>query len=117
MSMQHQQPGPRTRSEIDTDVMSADPAVISTALISAALHDADRAYVEALIVKFLQHPDPWVRGVSAIAAGHVARIHHALATTIIVPLIEALLADSQTRGKAQDALEDIRTFLRKPKHR
>ena len=109
--MKYSQPTPRTRAEIEADLNSSDAAVVASALTSAALHDADRQYVESLIIKFLQHDDAWVRGVSAIAAGHVARIHLALSTDRIVPLIEALLQDPRTSGKAQDSLDDINMFL------
>jgi len=109
--MQYTEPQPRTRAELAADLSSGDGRTIATALTSAALYDADREYVEGLIVQFLQHSDPWVRGVSAICAGHIARIHQALSTDKIVPLIETLLADPQTTGKAQDALDDIRMFL------
>ena len=87
---------------------------IATAIIAAALHDRDRLFVESLIAQFLQHEDPWVRGASAIAAGHVARIHRSLTVDRIVPLIERLLQDSQTSGRAQDALDDIAMFLLNP---
>jgi hypothetical protein len=66
--------------------------------------------VETLIVTSLRHDDPWVRGVAALAAGHVAQIHGTLSENI-VPLIESLLGDGRTSGKAQDALDDIRTFV------
>jgi hypothetical protein len=111
MIMKYDQPRPRTRSELDKDLSSGDAATIATALTSAVLHESDRAYIECLIVKFLQHQEPWVRGVAAIAAGHVARMHHALSREKIVPLIETLLEDPQTSGKAQDALDDIEIFL------
>jgi hypothetical protein len=109
--MKYDQPQPCTRAELDTDLNSGDAGTIATGLMSAALYESDRAYVEGLVVNFLQHQDPWVRGVAAIAAGHVARIYHALSTEEIVPLIEALLEDPQTSGKAQDALDDIGTFV------
>lgn len=107
--MKYDEPKSRTKAELAADLGSGNAANIATALTSAALHDPDRAYVESLIVRFIQHDDPWVRGVSAIAAGHVARIHRQLSAEI-VPLIEALLTDERTSGKAQDALDDIRTF-------
>jgi hypothetical protein len=115
--MKYDQPRLRTRAELDTDLNSGDAATIATALTSAALHESDRAYVEGLIVKFLQHQEPWVRGVAALAAGHVARIHHALSREEIVPLIKTLLEDPRTSGKAQDALDDIRIFLGGPNRR
>ena len=87
------------------------------ALTNAALYESDRGYVEGLIMRFLQHPELWVRGVAAIVAGHVARIHHALSKDEIVPLIETLLEDPRTSDKAQDALDDIETFLGRPNGR
>lgn len=109
--MRYDELRPRTRTELDADVNSGDPATIATALRSAALYDADRAYVEDLIVRLIRHRELWVRGVSASAAGHAARIHRTLSTDKIVPLIEALLENPQTRGKVEDALDDIQTFL------
>lgn len=58
-----------TRAELAGDLSSGNAAMIATALTSAALHDSDQEYVESLIVKFIRHDDPWVRGVSALAAG------------------------------------------------
>lgn len=110
--MKYDEPRPRTKAELAADLSSGDVATIATALTSAALHDPDRAYVESLIVKFIRHDDPWVRGVSALAAGHLARVHRQLSAEI-VPLIEALLADERTCGKARDALDDIGTFIGK----
>lgn len=108
--MKYNEPRSRTRAELATDLDSGNATTIAAALTSAALHDNDRDFVEALIVKFVRHEDPWVRGVAALAAGHVARIHRGLSAEI-VPLIEGLLSDERTRGKAQDALDDIQTFV------
>lgn len=107
--MKFDEPRPRTKAELDADLSSGNSEVIAAALVSAALHQPDREYVESLIIKFIRHTDPWVRGVSATAAGHVARIHGRLSTEI-VSLVENLLKDKRTHGKAQDALDDIRMF-------
>ena len=107
--MKYDEPRPRTKAELDADLSSGNSEAIATALVSAALHEPDRAYVESLIIRFIRHSDPWVRGVSATAAGHIARIHGQLSTEI-VPLVENLLKDERTYGKAQDALDDIRMF-------
>jgi hypothetical protein len=109
--MKYEQPRARTKTELDADLNSDDRDVIVTALISAALHESDRRFVESKIVTFLQHQDPWVRGAAAIAAGHVVRIHRMLAPDQIIPLLHALLEDPLTSGKAQDALGDIKMFL------
>jgi HEAT repeat protein len=115
--MKFDQPGPHSRELLKRELASNDQSRICRALIAAALHETDRLYVESLIIKFLSHADAYVRGIAALAAGHVARIHGALTVDRIVPLVERLLNDPepQTRGTAEDALEDIRRFLAKSK--
>ena len=108
--MMYDEPQPLTKAELITALESGDSDKISRALTSAALHHPDRAYVETLVVQFIGHSDPWVRGVAALAAGHVARVHRQLSREI-VPLIEGLLSDTRTSGKAQDALDDIGIFV------
>ena len=106
-----EQPQRRSRDELSRDLASDDPIRIATAITAAALYDTDRIFVESLIERLLKHPDPCVRGAAAIAAGHVARIHGTLTRDPIISLIEGLLSDARTRGKAQDALDDIRMFV------
>ena len=108
--MKLQQPSTRSRADLQAELESRDRERISTALISAALNDPDREWVETLIVRFIEHEDPWVRGVAALAAGHIARLHGALDARI-APLVEKLLEDPETSGKARDALDDIEMFL------
>jgi hypothetical protein len=61
--------------------------------------------------RFLQHEDPWVRGIAATCVCHVARLHRDLDTATIVPLLERLKDDPSTSGKAQDALDDIGVYI------
>ena len=107
--MKYEELEPLPRSELHAELRSGDTNRISSALTSAALHDPDRAFVESLVVEFVRHDDPWVRGVAATAAGHVARIHRQLSSEVVT-LIENLLTDERTSGKAQDALDDIAMF-------
>ncbi len=107
--MKYDEPRPRTRAELCADLDSRDVARISSALTSAALHDPDRLFVESLVTRFIRHDDPWVRGVAALAAGHMARIHREISSETVA-LIRALLVDERTSGKAQDALDDISMF-------
>lgn len=50
---------------------------------------------------------------AAISLGHLARLHGQLDLAIVMPELKKLAADSGTDGQAQDARDDIRTFLRK----
>ena len=99
------------RSEALTELRSGALDRVSTALVSIALHEPDRKWVEDQIASHLLSPDPWVRGLAAVCAGHVARIHRALDTARLAPLIERLLDDADTRGRAEDALDDIEMFI------
>lgn len=76
-------------------------------MISAAFHIDDWQWLQGQFVKLLGHDDPWVRKVAATRLAHVARIHRRLDVTTVRHLIEALLDDPETRGHAEDALEDI----------
>jgi hypothetical protein len=108
--MQFEQPDVRSREDLETDLASHDRQRICTALMSAALNDPDRKWIETLIVRFIAHQDPWVRGVAALAAGHTARRHRQLDASI-PPLVAELLENPETSGKAEDALDDIEVFL------
>ena len=108
--MKYEELKPLTKAQLDAALNSGDGVIIATALIRAALHDPDRTYVGSLVVKFIGHSDSRVRASSAIAAGHLARLHRQLSPEL-VPLIKALLRDGETCGQAQDALDDIVTFI------
>jgi hypothetical protein len=108
--MTYEEPSWLPDAEWTTALESGVPDRICRALTIAALHHPDRAFVEFLIVRWIRHSDPWVRGVAALCAGHTARRHRQLSREF-VPLIEGLLTDPQTSGNAQDALDDIRQFV------
>jgi hypothetical protein len=77
------------------------------AMISAAFHIDDWEWLQGRYVELLGHDDPWVRKVAATCLAHVARIHRRLDVAVVRPLIESLLENPETRGHAEDALEDI----------
>lgn len=102
------------RSEdIDRDAFLAaverdESLPLREAMISAAFHIDDWRWLQGQYVELLQHDDPWVRKVAATCLAHVARIHRHLDVAVVRPLIEVLLDDPDTRGHAEDAIEDIR---------
>ena len=81
------------------------------AMISAAFHIDDWKWLQGQFVELLAHDDPWVRKVAATCLAHVARIHRRLDVALVRPLIEVLLEDPETRGHAEDALEDIEDLI------
>lgn len=109
MNYEEKAPIPRDRAIVELE--SEDAERVARALVRVAFHERDRAWVEDLLATHLQSDDPWVRGVAATCAGHVARVHRMLNTTRLVPLIEALASDQSTIGRMEDALEDIEMFV------
>ena len=112
--MKFDQPASKTKAELLTQIETGDGEQICTALISAGLYEPDRPWVESLVVRMIQNEDPMIRAAAALAAAHVARLHKAISKDI-PPLIERLLDDPLTRGKALDALDDIRIFVGAPR--
>jgi hypothetical protein len=100
-----------SREELQSELDSGERERVSRALVRAALHDADREWLEDLLAKHLEHPDSWVRGVAATCTGHAARIHRALDLERMLPLLEKLMSSTETAGRAQDALDDIEVFI------
>jgi len=97
------------------ELASEDPERVSRALVRIALNESERSWVEDVLATHLVSTDPWIRGIAATCAGHVARIHRELDVERVVPLIERLGSESTTVGRMEDALEDIEKFVGKPR--
>lgn len=104
---------PIDKSRAKKLLASDDRVVICRTLVSVAMFEDDRAWAQALCLKFARHKDSSVRGVAAIGLGHIARVHGAIDEDEVVPVVRELLHDTDpaTRGKAHDALSDFSTFL------
>lgn len=92
---------PIGRAEAIATFAGADEAATCRALVGLALHDPDWRFVERWCVDFLDDDRPAVRGLAATCLGHLARLHGELNTDEVVPRLR----------KAQDALDDIGTFI------
>lgn len=108
--MKHECLLPIGREEAQCELDSGDFKRMSAALVRLALHDPDRTYVERVLGLHLQSSDAWVRGVAATCVGHIARIHGAIDAERLMPLLKNLAKDPRTRGRMEDALEDIAMF-------
>ena len=95
--MEYEEPTPIERTEAEVELASGDSDRISVALLRP----------------YLQHEQAWVRGVAAMCLGYVARLHGTLDLDVVIPAIRELLDDEtrETRGKAEDALDDIEIFM------
>jgi hypothetical protein len=87
------------RAAAESALSGSDSAAICRALVDAALHDPDWAWVQEHCLRLLTSSDSEVRGVAATCLGHVARIHGMLDL------------DPEVRDRAEDALDDIQQFM------
>jgi hypothetical protein len=110
--MQYKAVVERSRSEIETLLRSSDAAEIADALLSAAYYDPDLKWVQGQCMTFSHHKDKNVRWVSAVCFGHLARIHRQLDLGPVLQRLVEMRSDPPVAAAAEDALEDIRFFLK-----
>jgi hypothetical protein len=53
-----------------------------------------------------------IKGLGITCIGHVARMYGKVDKTKVIPLLERKLQDGSLGGRAQDALDDIDTFVK-----
>jgi hypothetical protein len=110
--MQYREVVKRDRAEIELLLHRTDPTDILDALLSAAYHDPDWRWVQERCLEFLDHNDRSVRGLSATCLGHLARIHKQLDLELVLPRLATLKNDPEIGPSVQDALDDIKFYLR-----
>jgi hypothetical protein len=112
--MEYEELQPINRDDAETELASSDWQRISVALTRLALHDSDAQWLQHVLLRHLRHEHSWVRGVAAMGLGHVARLHRQLDLDKCLPALKILLVDPDktVRGKAEDALDDIRMYVK-----
>jgi hypothetical protein len=102
-----------TRAELAEALKAEDPETVQHALIAAALHDRDAAWLERTLMRFLSDSREGVRGIAANGLGHVARLHGSLDLNVVVPVLREMAGRGGWEGgKATDALDDIAVYMR-----
>lgn len=91
---------------------SEDTTDITDALLSAAYYDPDRQWVQCQCLTLSRHRDHNVRWVAATCLGHLARIHRQLDLETVLQRLVEMKADPLVSAAAQDALDDIKFFLK-----
>jgi hypothetical protein len=91
---------------------SDDEQDVQDALLSAAYYDSDWRWVQGKCLAASRHPDSRVRWVAATCFGHLARIHHQLDLEVVLQRLTELKDDPPVKPSAQDALDDIRFYMK-----
>ena len=110
--MEYHEIFPMDRADLERLLESGNEKAIIDALLSAAFYDPDWKWIQTTCLRFLDHPKTDVRWNAATCLGHVARIHRKLDVEIVVPKLMSLKADAAIAPNVEDALDDIRWFLR-----
>lgn len=112
MSRAFEEIPPVSREEGLRLIESADGPTRARAVLALALHDSDWLWTQNLSLSLFDDPDAGVRGAAALALGHIARIHRQLELEKVLPALLRLRDDVAAGWRAQDALDDIDTFLK-----
>lgn len=98
---------PRARSELELSLCSDNPADRVEALLSAALHEPDVAWVAGLCVENLQDQRFPLRCAALTAMSHLARRQAPLDLRVILPLLNELSRDDALTGRVSDVRDDL----------
>ncbi|MEW6182337.1 MAG: hypothetical protein AB1500_04060 [Bacillota bacterium] len=109
--MRYEEVLPITPKEAEEAFKSKNPAEVCDALIRVTYYDPDWRWVQAQCLRFARHRNTDIRGLAATCIGHLARIHGVLNIELVLPVLQHLLKDPEVYGRAQDALDDIKTYL------
>jgi hypothetical protein len=110
--MKCQEISPIARSDAEK-VLSEDSAeAIASVLVRLACHESDWKWIQNICIGLSSHADKWVRRTCVTCFGHLARIHHVIEREKVLPVLTRLLSDPDVRGEAEDAIEDLKKFLK-----
>lgn len=109
--MRYEEPTPIMRAEAEAAFSCDNPATVCNALVRVTFHDPDWRWVQEKCLLFARHSSPEIRGLAVTCFGHIARIHRVLDMEKVLPVLESLLKDPEIGGRAEDALDDIDTYV------
>jgi hypothetical protein len=111
--MLYQSVQPISRSEAERIFAGANTDEMVNALLSVAYHDPDWQWAQNQCLRFLDTSNLDLRWIATICLGHIGRIHGIIDWDVVVPRLESLLSDPEFSGIAEDALGDIKRFVKK----
>ncbi|HTS09705.1 MAG TPA: hypothetical protein VMP68_29335 [Candidatus Eisenbacteria bacterium] len=111
MKPKFENPTPLPRPQLEIALASSEASAVAEALIRMALWENDWRWAEQKSLSALRDARKEVRTAALLAIGHLARLHRSLDLQTVIPAVRKLLADTECRGTAEDALDDIATFM------
>ncbi|MFJ1594093.1 hypothetical protein ACIOD0_28170 [Kitasatospora albolonga] len=100
------------RAAMVSEVEGSDTRLAARALLALTYDDPDRRAVEAILLRQLSPEiDDQLRALAVTCMGHIGRIHRTVSPDVVHRL-QGLINDPALGGRAEDALDDIRSFAR-----
>jgi len=110
--MEYQEITPIDRHDAEIVFDGDDLDQTRVTLVRVAFHEPDYQWAQDCCLRFCNHQDAEVRGVAAICLGHIARIHRKLDMSKVMPILQRLLKEPLIAGQVEDALDDIKQYIR-----
>ena len=110
--MRYESVEPVSRARAHEVLAGDDDLAICRVLVSLAFHDPDCRWVQQLCLDYLQSSKWELRSISATCLGHLARIHRTLDMDLVLPALSEAASDPRVRPYVDDAIDDIRQFVR-----
>lgn len=110
--LKYEQIGPVSRAEAQANLGSGDHQLMARTIIALGLHDHDWRWVQNRCLQLISHDNEVVVSAAILGLAHTARVNRAIDRDLVVPALNALAADARYRGRVEDALDDIRMFVR-----
>lgn len=104
---------PISRVDAERIFSGGNPDEMVYALLSIAYHEPDWQWSQNQCLRFWDAPDFNLRRMATLCLGHVGRIHGIIDWDVVVPRLESRLDDPELGGTAEDALGDIKVFVKR----
>jgi hypothetical protein len=101
-----------SHADAEAALESGNLELMARTLIALGLHDSDWRWVQQQCLRFLSHSSEIVVSAAVLSLAHTARVNQSIDKDVVVPALQALVADSRYAGKIQDALDDIDVFVK-----
>lgn len=102
-----------SKEELEVLLKSTDSNVVIDALMYLCFNINDPDWVQDKCIDAIENGmNEDIRGLGITCIGHVARMYAKVDKEKVIPVLESKLKDGSLSGRAQDALDDIDTFVK-----
>ena len=102
-----------SKEELEVLLKSTDSNVVIDALMYLCFNINDPDWIQDKCVDAIENGmNEDIRGLGITCIGHVARMYAKVDKEKVIPVLESKLKDDSLSGRAQDALDDIDTFIK-----